>query len=96
METNIEDRALTGITPKLLITLFVGWSSVLISVISSYFFLSSQFKDKDKTDAIQDIRIKTVENSIDIQTLQIKDLNERLGETKARISFLEAEKTNPK
>lgn len=86
-ETNILDTHLKGITARLLWQAFAGWTSLIITLLVTYYSLKAQIHDstlqQSRTDAIQDMRLDGMKRDIELQNLQIKDLNERYNELKS-------------
>lgn len=89
---SIVDRELKGVTTKWLVGAGFMWTSIVGSVLGSYFSLKNEFATQDKANAIQDLRIEGLKRDIEIQNLQIRDLNERYNEHNSRIHDLEVNK----
>ena len=85
-EQNILDTQVKGITIKIAWQFIAGYTSILATLFFIYFSLKAQINDfsliQGRTDAIQDLRMDGMKRDIDLQTLQIKDLNERFNELK--------------
>jgi len=86
-ERTIVDTNLKGVTLKLFWQFLAGWTTLIFLGLSCFFALKEQINNigliQGKTDAIQDMRIDAIKRDIEIQTLQIKDLNERYNELKS-------------
>lgn len=86
-ENNIWNTHLKGITARLLWQALAGWTSLIITLLVTYYSLKAQIHDsslqQSRTDALQDMRIDGMKRDIELQNLQIKDLNERYNEIKS-------------
>jgi hypothetical protein len=84
----IIDTPIKGVTGRILWYVLSAWTSIIVAIMFNYFSLKDQFHDstleQSKTDAIQDLRIDGIKRDIELQTLQIKDLNERFNEMQAQ------------
>ncbi len=87
-EKTIMDMQIKGFTVRLFWQIFAGYTSLICTVLFTYFSLKTQIRDKDleqaKIDAIQDLRLDGMKRDIELQNLQIKDLNERYNELKSK------------
>lgn len=81
------DTPIKGLTVKNAWQIMAGWTSIIITLLFTYYSLKAQIQDQGltqgRTDAIQDLRIDGMKRDIELQNLQIRDLNERFNEFKA-------------
>lgn len=86
MEHNVLDTQIKGITVKIFWQFVAGWTSIVFTLLFTYFSLKAQINDQaltqGRTDAIQDLRIDGIKRDVELQNLQIKDINERVNELK--------------
>lgn len=92
MVQNIEDRRLSGITPKLLWSGFIAWSTLLISIVGSYYNIKSEFQEQDKTNTVINLQIESIKRDLDLQKAEIDKLSHDLAIQSSAISILQVEK----
>ncbi len=83
---NIMEKEIKGISARILWQAFAGWTTMIFTLLAVYFSLKSEISNanlvQSRTDAIQDIRIDAVKREVEINTLKMKDMNQRLDEKK--------------
>jgi len=79
--TTLEQSHLKGFTLKNLIVTIVGTTSIVTSVMTTYFALKDDVKDlKNSTEVINrvnDMRLKILETQVQILQQDVKELKER-------------------
>ena len=85
---DILNAQIKGVTVKIAWQFFAGWTSLVCFAVFAYVNIKSEIREQglgqSRTDAIQDLRIDALKRDVELETLQIKDLNERYNELKSK------------
>ena len=83
---NIMEKEIKGISARILWQAFAGWTTMIFTLLGVYFSLKAEISQanlvQSRTDAIQEIRIDGIKRDVELNTIKMKDLNERLEEKK--------------
>ena len=78
--TPIEHKELKGITIKNIAVTILSTASIVASVMTSYFNLKSDVSDlrlrQETTDRISEIRLKVLENRVNILQQEVQEIKE--------------------
>jgi hypothetical protein len=89
METPaIETQELRGISMKTLWALIVATAITVLTVMGSYTALKGEISDlkmqKDGDARYNDLRMKVLEQKVDMNTISLKDIYNRIEDTKTK------------
>jgi len=76
---DLENKEIRGITLKLIRGIIIGWTTLVLTIASTYFGLKYQIIESSESgnhrDELQDISIKAINSRLDRQDVDIKLLN---------------------
>lgn len=78
-ERNLEETRIKGITPKLLVSGVLAWSTLLFSILGTYYDIKAEFKDQDKTNALIQVQI----DALKVQVATLNDEVQKLSDDNA-------------
>lgn len=91
--TPLETKELRGVSVKLLAWLVGSTATIVVSVMTSYFTLSSKIdtlqRDKAADERFNDLKIQTIQTQVQGIQVQIENLRNEMNSNKTRIGNID-------